>query len=131
MVPGDQVRGVSPRAKISIMIMRPPQHRQRGASAEASSSLLASPGSPRSSGCADQGAQPGDVGSAHGAGEQPIVADAVEAVGQDVKKKAPDELARRQGHGLDEGLAGSLASGAIVLPAEGDAVVVEADEPVV
>ena len=34
-------------------------------------------------------------------------------------------------HGLDPGVAGSFASGAIILPAEGDAVIVEGDEAAV
>jgi hypothetical protein len=55
------------------------------------------------------------------------VADAVEALGQDVHEEASDELRYRQGHGLV-----SLAAlGAVVLPLEGDLVVVEGDEAAV
>ena len=57
------------------------------------------------------------------------MADAVEASGQHVEKEAADEFAGRERHRLDPGLARGLAAGAIVLAAEGDAVVVERDEP--
>ena len=33
-----------------------------------------------------------DIGLAAGAGEQPVVADAVKPLGQDVEQEAPDEL---------------------------------------
>jgi len=56
------------------------------------------------------------------------MADAVEAAGQHVEKEAADELAGRERHRLDPGFAGDLAAGAIILPAEGDAVVVEPDQ---
>src|ERR1700693_5733679 len=68
-----------------------------------------------------------DVGAARAAGEQAIVTDAVEAVGQHVAEEAADELGRRERHGLE-------ALGpfdAIVLPLEGDAVVVAGDQPAV
>src|SRR5271165_2915873 len=53
---------------------------------------------------------------------------AVEAARQHVEKEAADELAGRERHRLDPGLARRLAAGAIVLPAEGDALVAEADQ---
>ena len=56
------------------------------------------------------------------------MADAVEAAGEHVEKEAADELAGRERHRLDPGGARDLATGAIVLPAEGDAVVVELDQ---
>ena len=37
-----------------------------------------------------------DIGLAAGAGEQPVVADAVEPLGQDVEQEAPDELVGRR-----------------------------------
>jgi hypothetical protein len=39
-----------------------------------------------------------DVGLAASAGEQPVVADAVEALGQDVEQEAPDELIGSERH---------------------------------
>src|SRR5919106_4075316 len=50
-------------------------------------------------GCGEQLPGAGDVRLARGAGEEPVVADAVEALGQDVEQEAPDELVRRQRHG--------------------------------
>ena len=55
------------------------------------------------------------------------MADAVEAFGKDVDQEAPDEFMDRQGHDL-------VALGAfdpIVLPGEGDFVIVDADQPAV
>jgi hypothetical protein len=52
------------------------------------------------------------------------VADAVEAAREHVREKAANELARVERHRLDPGFAGLLAAGAIVLPCEGDALVV-------
>ena len=63
-----------------------------------------------------------DVVGALAAGEQAVVADAVEAVGQHVDQEAADELAGGERHHL----VALAALGAIVLPFEGDAVVVEA-----
>ena len=63
-----------------------------------------------------------EAGLAGGAGEQAVVADAVEAARQDVEQEAADELVGGERHDL-------LAVGAvaaIVLVAEGDAALVEA-----
>ena len=60
-------------------------------------------------------------------GEQAVMANAVEAFGEDVDQEAPDELMDRQGHGL---VALWLLS-SIILPGEGDVFVVDADEPTV
>ena len=62
----------------------------------------------------EQGASLGQVGGAGRVGEEAIVADAVEAGGQDVDQEAADELAGCQGHQLAPG----LAVLAVVLPAE-------------
>jgi hypothetical protein len=60
-------------------------------------------------------------------GQQAVVADAVEAQGQDVDEEAADELAWRQGHGLVP-----LAPlGSVVLSLEGDTPVVEPDQAAV
>ncbi len=77
---------------------------------------------------AEQLADPGEVLDAPAIGEQAIMADAVEALGQDVNKKASDELRYRQGHGPV-----SLATpigiwGAVVLPLEDDASIVAAGQ---
>src|SRR4249920_2640408 len=58
-----------------------------------------------------------DVGLAAGAGEQPVVTDAVEPFWQDVKQETPDELVGGERHGAEPG----AAVAAIVLVAEGDA----------
>ena len=46
-----------------------------------------------------------DVGFVRSTGEQAIVADAMEALGQDMEQEAADELVRRQRHGLDPAIA--------------------------
>jgi hypothetical protein len=69
----------------------------------------------------------GDVRLAWGAGEEPVVADAVEALGEDVQQEAPDELAGREGHGP----VALLPVPAVVLVSERDAVRVEGDQPAV
>ena len=61
-----------------------------------------------------------DVSFAAGAGEQPVVADAVEALGQDVEQKAPDELIGRERHRAIP----RLPVAAVVLVAKGDAALV-------
>ena len=73
----------------------------------------------------DQVPQAPDGCGASGAGEEAVVSDAVEAARQHVQEEAADELAGRERHRLDPGLARRLAAGSIVLPAEGDALVVE------
>ena len=56
-------------------------------------------------------------------GEEAVVADAMEAVGQRVQEEAADELVRVERHDL------RLAAVAIISPAERDAIVVHADQP--
>src|SRR5271166_6389546 len=68
-------------------------------------------------------------GGALWAGEEAVVADAVEAIRQYMEEEAADELVGRQRHRLDPCLPGRLAAGAIVLPAESDAGLVEPDQP--
>jgi hypothetical protein len=72
----------------------------------------------------DQVPQAPDGCGASGAGEEAVVADAVEAAGQHVEKEAADELVGRERHGLEP----VAAFDPIVLPPEGDAVVVEPDQ---
>ncbi len=61
-----------------------------------------------------------------GVGEEPVMADAVEAFGQDVLQEAADELVSGQCHGLPLDFAV-----AIILVAEGDAALIEGCEPAV
>src|SRR6516162_2529503 len=65
-----------------------------------------------------------DVLSAVGVGKEPIVADAVEALGQHVHQEAPDKLVRLKPHGLPA----ARAVDAIVLATERDAGVVGGNE---
>ena len=68
-----------------------------------------------------------DVGLAAGAGEKAVVTDAVEALRKDVEQEAADEFIGAQCHAaLSVG-----AVTAIILVAEGDAVLVERDQPTV
>src|SRR5215211_765703 len=77
----------------------------------------------------EQAPDPGDVDGPGAAGEQAGVADAVEAVGQGVEQEAADELVRREGHGLDPRAARRPSPGAVILPAERHAALVEGEEP--
>ena len=109
-----------------MMIMRPPQH-GHGSEASAARSASASAGSLWRLGHGEQLAGAGDVVGAAAVGEQAIVADAVEAAGQHVDEEAADELVARQRHDLVP----LAAFDAVVLPPEGDAVVVEGDQAAV
>ena len=57
-----------------------------------------------------------DVAGSNGAGKQAVVADAVEAAGQDVQEKAADELGRVERHGPEP----VAAFDPVVLPPSGD-----------
>ena len=122
--------GSQPRAKVSMMIMRPPQQghgrgSMRGWSA--SGCGLGYLGLLWAGGTASKLAGARDVGGAVAIGEQPVVADAMEALRQDVHQEAADELVRGERHRL---VAGG-AVGAIILVSEGDAVVVAGDQSAV
>ena len=69
-----------------------------------------------------QFARLGEMLAAPGIGEQAVVANAVEAAGQNVQQEAAHELVGAERHRL----VARLARGAVVLPAEGDAAFVEA-----
>ena len=93
--------GSQPRAKTSMTIMRAPQrgHGQgstRGYPAAASGALAAR----RRRGDTEQFAGRGDVLGAVAVGEEPVVADAVEALGQHVHQEPADELVRVKRHRL-------------------------------
>src|SRR5262249_60603642 len=66
-----------------------------------------------------------DVVGASAVGEEAVVADAMEAAGQDVDQEAADKLVDGERHHLDA----VAPISAVVLPPEGDAGVVEGDEP--
>jgi len=72
-----------------------------------------------------QCARPGEVLPASGIGEQPVVANAVKAAGQNVQQKATHELVGSERHRLVT----RLPRGAVVLPPEGDAAFVECQQP--
>jgi len=69
----------------------------------------------------------GDVGLAAGAGEQAVVADAMEALRQNVEQEAPDEFIGAERHHTIT----VSAVAAIILVAEGHAVFIERDQPAV
>ena len=64
-----------------------------------------------------------EVGLRRTVGQQPVVADAMEAAGQHMQQEAAHELAGLQRHRL----VARAALGAVVLPAEGDAALVDGD----
>ena len=68
-----------------------------------------------------------DVGGAVAVGEQPIVSDAMEALGQHVDQEATDELVGRQRHRL----VAARSLDPIVLVLEGDVVLVGGQQPAI
>jgi len=66
-----------------------------------------------------------ELGGAMAIGEEAVVADAMEAVGEGMQQEAADELVDLQGHDL------GLVVMAIIFPAEGDLIVVDIDEAAV
>ncbi len=66
----------------------------------------------------------GELLAASGVREQAIMADAVEATGQNVQQEATHELVGREGHRLVARLAGD----AVVLAAKGDATFIEGEQ---
>jgi hypothetical protein len=68
-----------------------------------------------------------DVVGARAFGEQAVVADAVEAFWQHVDQESADELAGSECHDL----LAAATLGAIVLPSEGDALLIEGDQAAV
>ena len=103
-----------------MMIMRPPRSwagralTERGADRIRQQMILRC-----ALGHGEQLASTSDIGSAGLAvqAEQPVVTDAMQALGQHMDQEAPDELMRGQRHGLVP--AGPLDP--IILPLEGDA----------
>ncbi len=72
-------------------------------------------------------ARSGEMLPPSGIGEQPVVADAVKATGQNVQQEAAHELVGAERHGL----VARLPRAAVVLPAEGDATFVKREQPLV
>ena len=120
--------GWQPRAKVSMMIMRPPQHGHgRGSTRGSSARCFGRLGLLWARRHGEQLASVRNVCGSVAAGEQPIVSDAMEALRQHVDQEAPDELVGRQRHGLVAG--GPLDP--IVLVLEGDAVLVGGQQPAI
>src|SRR5580700_122132 len=121
--------GSQPRANTSMTIMRAPHARtwarQNPRRIRGNIRLLLRVADRRSD--PEKCASRCDVVGTIGAGEEPIVADAVEALGKDVHQEAPDELVWLKPHGFPA----ALAVDAIVLPAKRDAAVVGCDETAV
>ena len=73
---------------------------------------------------AEQGADLGDVGLAGRAGQQAVMPDAVEAIGQDMDQEPANELGRGQPHDLLP----VARLDPVILPAEGDGMGIGADQ---
>lgn len=92
------------RAKVSMMIMRPPQQGHGGSSMRLVGCRgVGRLGVFRAGRCGEQLAGAFDAAYAVTTGEQSLMADAVEALRQDVHQKTPDELVGRQRHRLMAG----------------------------
>ena len=77
--------------------------------------------------CGDQLPRTRNAGLAGGAGEQPVVADAMEPLWQDMQQEAPDELVGRERHRAIP----RPPVAVVILEAEGHAALVETDQPAV
>src|SRR5262249_20252641 len=75
----------------------------------------------------EQLARRGDVVGTGATGEQAVVANAVETARQNMDEEAADELVDGERHHL----VSIVTFAAVILPLEGDAVVVECDQPAV
>jgi len=112
-------RGVQPRSKTSMMIIRPPQHGQVGLLGSTSAAV------DRPSDFATSSSwRAYEVVGASVFGEQAVVTDAVEAFGQHVDEEAADELEAGERHLL----VSIAALDAIVLPLEGHTVMIDRDQ---
>ena len=67
----------------------------------------------------------GEFGFPMAVGKEAVMADALEAVGQNVEQKAADELGRCKRHELDE------RTVAVVLPTEGNVIIGDLDEAMI
>ena len=95
---GEAMRAGRAPSNVSTMIIRPPQHGQRRGGERSSVRLSASAREGSGAFCArgEHLADALDVAGANRAGEEAVVADAVEAARQHVQEKAADELVRRR-----------------------------------
>ncbi len=75
--------------------------------------------------------RPGDVGHPAAIGKQSVVPDAVQAIRQNVDEKSADELVGSKRHGIWAVTAFMAFGGPIILPLEGDAVVVGGNQTAV
>ncbi len=112
------------RSNTSMTIMRPPQ---QGHGGRKSSGLVGIAGGWRGTATSRSSRAPREVGLAGGAGEQAVVPDAMEAARQDMEQEPADELVGGERHDL----LAVRAVAAVVLVAEGDAVLVECDQAAV
>ena len=114
------------RARISMMIIAAPQSGQTKvgwtALSDASASVLM--GSVLAGATCSKLAHSRKIIAAPGIGEQPIVADAVKAAGQNVQQEAAHELVGSERHGFMTG----LALGPVIFPAEGDTALVQGNQ---
>ena len=110
-----------------MMIMRPPQQGQGCVSVGGSSIVPGVGGITLGLRCGEQLACSRDVVGAGSVGEQAVVTDAVESAGQHMDEEPADELVGRERHDL----VSIAALDPVVLPFEGDAVVVERDQSAV
>ena len=78
-------------------------------------------------GYAEELAGHSDISGPVGIGEEAVMTDAVEPIGQDVDQEAADELVG----GERQKLVAGVARGPVILPLEGHALAVEGDEPAI
>ncbi len=74
-----------------------------------------------------QGTRPRKISGAIAVGEEAVMADTMEAFGQDVAQEAANEFSDREPHSLLP----VVTFGPVVFPLEGDAFVVEGDQAAV
>ena len=112
-------------SKVSITSMRPPQHGQKRTGFRERRIRFARV---FFVGCrcvhGEEDADRGQIICAHAAGQEPVMADAVEALGQHMRQEAADELACLKRHDLEAG----RPLDPIVLVFEGDAGFVSGDQ---
>ena len=118
--------GSQPRPKVSMMTMRPPQQVHGRGSMRGWSGAVVSgeAGGSELTGRASSLRARAMFAARWPLASKPVMADAMEALRQDVHQEAADELVRCERHGFVAGR--PLA--AVVLPAEGDAAIIQGDE---
>ena len=110
-----------------MMIIRPPQHGHGRGNTDGSLGGAGLAASGCFGGIGEQLASACDVGGAVAVGEQAIVSDAMEALGQHVDQEATDELVGRQRHRL----VAARSLDPIVLVLEGDAGLIDCDQAMI